>query len=378
MSGAARPLSLYVHVPYCSTRCGYCDFNTYTAVEFEPGVGRSSWRATAQAELALAAAEIGTNRPVDTVFFGGGTPTLLPATELVQMLAAIDQTFGLAAAAEVTTEANPDSVDTEYLAALRAGGFTRLSFGMQSAAPHVLRTLERTHTPGRATAVVAEARAAGFEHISLDLIYGTPGETRADLEQSLDTAIATEVDHISAYSLTIEPGTRLGALHARGEFPSTDQDDLADKYELVDRRLSSAGFDWYEISNWARPGGECAHNLHYWHNDDWWGIGPGAHSHLSGLRFWNLKHPVAWTKEIAAGRLPWESSERLSAAESELESVMLQLRLRRGMPAAGFNPTELQRLAAEGLLDSKALADHRLLLTLQGRLLADLVVRRLT
>ena len=375
LDAAGRPLSVYVHVPYCSSRCGYCDFNTYTAQEFEPGYGRDSWMATAQAELSLARAATDHSSPISSVFFGGGTPTLLPVDQLSRVLAAIREQFGLTADCEVTTEANPDSVTPDSLSALREAGFNRISFGMQSTSSKVLKLLDRTHTPGGALQAVKWAQAAGFEHVSLDLIYGTPGEELSDLRQSLEDAIATGVDHISAYSLTIEPGTRLGLLNSRGEFPSTEQDDLADKYQLVDSVLAEAGYEWYEISNWAQPAGQCRHNLHYWRGDNWWGIGPGAHSHLKGVRFWNEKHPVTWQKAVEADALPWAGSEVLTGEEVALEQVLLGIRLREGLAVEGLDATVVAQLQREGLLD---LADSKVVLTQRGRLLADHVVRELT
>ena len=305
MSG--RRLSAYVHVPVCASRCGYCDFNTYTAAELgaQPGSSREAYLQALAGEVALARRTLGPDAPpLQTVFFGGGTPTLLPADELGGLLGRLRDAFGLAPDAEVTTEANPDSVTPASLAALREAGFTRLSFGMQSAVPHVLATLERTHTPGRALDAVRWAREAGFASISLDLIFGTPGESRADWQASVDAALAAGPDHVSAYSLIVEDGTRFAARVRRGELAAPDEDDLADKYELADAAFAAAGLEWYEISNWARPGHACRHNLAYWHGDDWWGFGPGAHSHVDGVRSWNVKHPRGYAERLAAGLAP--------------------------------------------------------------------------
>ncbi len=311
----ARPFAFYVHVPFCSTRCGYCDFNTYTSDELGPGASRSSYADQVVAEVRLARRVLGDRDvPVSSVFVGGGTPTLLPPGDLGRMLAAVRDEFGLTPDAEVTTEANPDSVTSESLAALRADGFTRVSFGMQSTAPHVLAVLERTHTPGRAVAAVAEARAAGFEHVNVDLIYATPGETEADFAASLEAAVGSGADHVSAYALIVEDGTRLAARIRRGELPDVDDDVAADRYLQADAALTAAGFDWYEVSNWARPGGECRHNLAYWRGDDWWGAGPGAHSHVGGVRWWNVRHPAAYAARIAAGESPAQAREVLTAA----------------------------------------------------------------
>jgi putative oxygen-independent coproporphyrinogen III oxidase len=375
------PFSFYVHVPYCATRCGYCDFNTYTASELGGGASQASYARDAISEIAFARRVLGDlDVPVQTVFFGGGTPTLLPVADLGVMLRAIDDSFGLAPDAEVTTEANPESVDAASLAALRSAGFTRISFGMQSVRPHVLAVLDRVHTPGTPARRVAEAKAAGFDHVSLDLIYGTPGESDDDWRASLDAALAAEPDHISAYSLIVEDGTRLAGRVARGELPRPDDDVLADRYLIADSALAEAGFGWYEVSNWARSGGECRHNLAYWRSLDWWGVGPGAHSHVGGVRWWNVKHPTAYAARVSAGVSPGHARECLSASTRRVETVMLQLRLSEGLSlavldSAGRRAAELE--VSAGLLDAAAFAGGRVVLTLRGRLLADGVVARL-
>ena len=376
----ARPFGLYLHVPFCASRCGYCDFNTYTATELGGGVSRAGYAADLAGELRLARAHLGTvDLPVATVFVGGGTPTLLAAADLVGVLDVVREEFGLRPGAEVTVEANPDSVDAASLATLREGGVTRMSFGMQSAVPHVLSVLERTHTPGRATAAVAAARAAGFEHVSVDLIYGTPGETAPDWARSLAVAVDSGPDHVSAYALVVEEGTRLAARVRRGELPAPDADVLADRYEAADDVLAAAGYDWYEVSNWALPGGECRHNLGYWHGDDWWGAGPGAHSHVAGVRWWNVRHPAAYAALVRAGRLPVAAREVLGDDARQAERVLLGLRLREGLAVAEAPATDevRARLLADGLVDAAALAAGRWRLTRRGRLLADLVVRAL-
>ncbi|HEY0868924.1 MAG TPA: radical SAM family heme chaperone HemW [Acidothermaceae bacterium] len=378
---AHGPFSMYVHVPYCASRCGYCDFNTYTASELGGGASQASYAADAVREIAFARRVLGSlDLPVQTVFFGGGTPTLLPVADLAVMLRAIDSEFGLAPSAEVTTEANPESVSARSLAELRAAGFTRISFGMQSVRPHVLAVLDRVHTPGAPALRVAEAKAAGFEHVSLDLIYGTPGESDDDWRASLDAAIAAEPDHISAYSLIVEDGTRLAGRVARGELPRPDDDVLADRYLIADSALAAAGFGWYEVSNWALPGGSCRHNLAYWRSFDWWGIGPGAHSHVGGVRWWNVKHPTAYAARVVAGVSPGFARELLDAPTRRVERIMLQLRLSEGLSIAELD--EGGRVAGElevsaGLLDAAAFARGRAVLTLRGRLLADGVVARL-
>ncbi len=371
-------LALYLHVPFCATRCGYCDFNTYTAAELgaSPGASQTSYVTAALAEIALARRVLGP-RTVTSVFVGGGTPTLLASDTLVTLLGAIRETFGLADGAEVTTEANPESVTPSSLAALRVGGFTRMSFGMQSAVPHVLHTLDRVHTPGRAVQAVAEARAAGFDDVSLDLIYGTPGESVADWRTSLETALAAEPEHVSAYALIVEDGTPLARRIRRGELPAPDDDDLADKYELADEMLGTAGYDWYELSNWARPGHECRHNVAYWRSTDWWGIGAGAHSHVGGVRWWNVKHPAVYTDRLAGSRSPGHAREVLTGDQRRAEQVLLEIRLADGLPESRLLASEQARvddLAARKLL---VRVGDRLVLTLEGRRLADAVVRDL-
>ena len=377
----SAPLSLYVHVPFCASRCGYCDFNTYTAIELGDDVRRDSFHEYLIQELTQAALQVSAGRRVDTIFFGGGTPTLIGAGALTQIVDAIRDRFDVAPDAEVTTEANPDSVDPRTLEELRHGGFTRISFGMQSSAPHVLATLERTHTPGASNAAARAARAAGFEHVNLDLIYGTPGESDDDLRRSLDEVLEAEVDHVSAYSLIVEPGTALARRVSRGEIPMPDDDAAADRYEIIDDRLTGDGFDWYEVSNWSRPGGECRHNIAYWHNAAWWGIGPGAHSHLNGRRWWNVKHPHTYAQRVGAGLSPMQDEELLSPEQRSLETIMLGMRMKQGISRSdvGCADSVIEELRHRGLLEGTldASADERLVLTRQGRLLADHVIRTL-
>jgi oxygen-independent coproporphyrinogen-3 oxidase len=369
------PLGIYLHVPFCAARCGYCDFNTYVPdgaaqpVEFVDA---------ALLELRHARAQLGA-RPVSTVFIGGGTPTLLPAEALVELLGAVEATFGLLPGAEVTTEANPESVDAATFATLRRGGFTRVSIGMQSASPHVLATLDRVHTPGRAVAAAHEARAAGFEHVSLDLIYGTPGESDADWEHSLDAALSAEPDHISAYALTVEPGTALAAAVRRGTLPPPDDDAQARRFKVADARLEAAGLHWYEIASWAADdAARCHHNLGYWSSHDWWGIGPGAHSHLNGVRWWNVRSPTAYARALAAGRSPAAGSETLTEPELALEAVMLGLRVREGLELSRLDADGRRAAEVQASLGRVEIGAERVRLTREGRLFADAVARELS
>jgi putative oxygen-independent coproporphyrinogen III oxidase len=384
----SRNFGVYLHVPFCRVRCGYCDFNTYTADELR-GAQRSDYASEAIAEVGQARAVLERaglpRREVSTVFFGGGTPTMLPVTDLAAMLASVVDAWGIVPGAEVTTEANPDSVDADYLLALAAAGFTRVSFGMQSAVPHVLATLERTHDPERIPLVVEWARRAGLQ-VSLDLIYGTPGESLGDWRTSLEYAIAQHPDHLSAYSLIVEDGTKLARQIRRGEVAQPDEDLQADMYELADELLGRAGFGWYEVSNWARsPEFASRHNLAYWQGHDWWGVGPGAHSHVGGVRWWNVKHPAAYAERIAAGHSPGAGREVLDEETRRVERVLLQSRIREGLPVSVLTDkgrTAVAGLIAEGLVDGvaalgKGLLGGRIELTLRGRLLADAVVRRL-
>jgi putative oxygen-independent coproporphyrinogen III oxidase len=378
---ARRPLGIYIHVPFCTTRCGYCDFNTYTAAELgsEPRASRAGYVEAAIQELDLAAGVLGPEAPqISTIFVGGGTPTVLPPDDLGRLITAVRERFGLLDDAEVTTESNPESVDAASLHRLRELGFNRISFGMQSVVPHVLATLDRVHSPGRPQQAIAEAKLAGFANTSLDLIYGTPGESQADWQASLDAAIAAAPEHISAYALIVEEGTRLAAHIRRGELLPPDDDDLADKYLIADERLGAAGYTAYEVSNWATSSAtRCRHNLGYWRSDHWWGIGPGAHSHIGGVRWWNVKHPRAYASRLAAGLSPAYAREVLTPEERRVERILLELRLTDGLATSLLTSTERGRLADlrnRGVADVE---DGNLILTRRGRLLADGVIREL-
>ena len=379
----AADFGVYLHVPFCRVRCGYCDFNTYTASELR-GARQDAYADEVLREIALSRDVLGAAgalRPAQTVFFGGGTPTLLPAGDLARMLDGVRAAFGLAPDAEVTVEANPDTVSPAVAAELAAAGVTRLSIGMQSAVPHVLAALDRTHDPANVASAVAAARAAGLA-VSLDLIYGAPGETLADWERSVRTALDLAPDHLSAYALIVEEGTQLARQIRRGEVPAPDDDLQADMYESVDERAAAAGFAWYEVSNWARSEAHRSrHNLAYWRGADWWGYGPGAHSHVAGLRWWNVKHPAAYAQRLAAGESPAAARERPDAAARRLERVLLRSRIAEGLPVAeleGEGRHAVASLIADGLIDGAAAVRGRVVLTRRGRLLADAVVRALT
>ncbi|MDO5672285.1 MAG: radical SAM family heme chaperone HemW [Actinomycetaceae bacterium] len=383
-------LSLYVHIPFCAVRCGYCDFNTYVAHSFGPGAGHEDFAESIAAEAKLAAAALSKDSPsaikpkVATVFFGGGTPTLLGPRQLGRMLESLRENFDLVPGCEITTEANPDSVKAGDVAAYAAAGFTRMSIGMQSAVPHVLQTLERTHNPANVEALVAQAKAAGMQ-VSLDLIYGTPGESLSDWRASLEAAIVLEPDHVSAYALVIEPGTKMGAYLARGLIAPVDPDDEAAKYELADAMLGEAGYHWYEISNWARPlagtdgtDGElarCRHNMAYWKSYEWWGLGPGAHSFVGGKRWWNVKHPLTYAQRVLAGVSPIADSEDIDEDTAAFERLMLEIRLREGVLIA--DQARLKDLVDRGLAQPDMAVEGRLQLSLRGRLLADMVTQEL-
>ncbi|GLZ33994.1 coproporphyrinogen III oxidase [Lentzea sp. NBRC 105346] len=374
-----RPFGVYVHVPFCATRCGYCDFNTYTPGELGSSASPSSWLEGVRRELDLAASVLGDVPAASTVFVGGGTPSLLGASGLTDILHAVRNTLGIASNAEVTTESNPESTSPPFFAGLLEAGYTRVSLGMQSAVSNILRVLDRTHTPGRPVDAAREAFAAGFEHVNLDLIYGTPGERPVDLKASLDAVLDAGVDHVSAYALIVEEGTGLARRIKRGELPMPDDDVLASSYEMIDATLSSAGFDWYEVSNWARSAeARCRHNLLYWQGADWWGFGPGAHSHVGGVRFWNVKHPARYASVLAEGKSPAAGREILTAEDRRVERVLLELRLSEGLPLDVLDAegrAEAHRAVADGLLEP--LDSGRCVLTDHGRLLADAVVRRL-
>lgn len=394
---------VYIHVPFCMRRCGYCDFNTYTAIDMGAGASRGNYANMVIREMAIVRdwqERHGiVEPPADTVFFGGGTPTILKAADLVAMLDAVRETWGIADNAEITTEANPDTVNADYVRELADGGFNRISFGMQSAVPHVLKTLDRTHTPENVAAGISAANAAGMRS-SVDLIYGAPGESLDDWRTSVNTALDLGVNHISAYALTVAPNTTMGRRIAAGMLPTPDDDDEAAKYEIADALLSAAGLEWYEISNWARPGYESRHNLGYWRNVDWAGLGPGAHSHYdapalsergtvrrgqadgedsaTALRSWDIAHPRLWGSAISEGRIPWAGSENITVEENLEETIMLGLRIRGGLDIARLGnaiaETTWRELEHDGLI---TVEHHHAIPTLRGRLLNDTIIAKL-
>ncbi|QOC25477.1 coproporphyrinogen III oxidase [Microbacterium hominis] len=378
-----RDFGVYLHVPFCRVRCGYCDFNTYTAGELR-GARQDAYADEVLREIALSREVLSARGPLraaSTVFFGGGTPTLLPGGDLARMLDGVRTGFGLADGAEVTVEANPDTVTDALARELAAAGVTRMSIGMQSAVPHVLAALDRTHDPAGVRTAVEAARTAGLD-VSVDLIYGAPGESLDDWRRSVETAVGLEPDHISAYALIIEDGTKLARQIRRGDVAAPDDDLQADMYELADEAFAAAGYDWYEVSNWARsPQQRSRHNLAYWRGTDWWGYGPGAHSHVDGLRWWNVKHPAAYAQRLAADESPAAARERPDAAARRLEDVLLRSRIAEGIAVSdltGEGRHAIAALIADGLIDGAAAVRGRVVLTRRGRLLADAVVRALT
>ena len=383
-SQTGAPLSFYIHIPYCVKRCGYCDFNTYTPAELQISDGLTeisrSYIDLLIDEAKLAYQENPESGAIPTIFFGGGTPTLMEPADLARILSQLKETFDFEKNIEITIEANPDTVTLEKLHALRAIGINRISFGMQSATPHVLQTLDRTHNPEGVGKACAWARESGFEHVSVDLIYGTPGESLDDWRATIEAALALPIDHISAYALIVEDGTKFAAQVKRGEVAAPDDDLMADKYLLADELFTARGFQWYELSNWAQPEGECQHNIAYWHGKNWWGLGPGAHSHIDGKRWWNVKHPSTYRDRLTSQQTPSQESEILNESEKESERVMLGLRLREGIAKKSLSSESVNRLLPflfNSELDGAAWGSGRVVLTLTGRLVADRIVREI-
>jgi oxygen-independent coproporphyrinogen-3 oxidase len=376
-------LAFYIHIPYCVKRCGYCDFNTYTPSELKIATGLSevsnSYIDLLLLEIKQAKAQVG-SASVPSIFFGGGTPSLMEPSDIGRVIDQIKKEFVLNSDAEVTMECNPDTVSKENLAAFRQVGVNRVSFGMQSAVPHVLATLDRTHNPENLLQVTTWAKEVGFSEISVDLIYGTPGETLADWQKSIHAALALPITHISAYALIIEEGTKLAAQIKRGEVAPVDDDLAAEKYLLADKAFTAAGFQWYELSNWAKPDSLSKHNLAYWLGENWWGAGPGAHSHLNGKRFWNVKHPNLYKEKIQSNLSPIADSEVLEEIQIASEKLMLSLRLPSGVEKESLNQDQISDLSdyvESGHLDLLNWNQGRATLTLEGRLIADQILRQI-
>ena len=377
-------LAFYIHIPYCVKRCGYCDFNTYTPSELKITEGlaqiSNSYIDLLLMEIKAAKSQVSQSANVPSIFFGGGTPSLMQPDDIGRVISTIKSEFTLLPDAEITMECNPDTVTKESLAAFRAMGVNRVSFGMQSAVKHVLATLDRTHNPENLLQATSWAKEVGFSEISVDLIYGTPGESLADWQTSIDAALTLPITHISAYALIIEEGTKLAAQIKRGEVAQVDDDLTAEKYLVADKAFTAAGFEWYELSNWAKSGSLSKHNLAYWLGDNWWGAGPGAHSHLNGKRFWNVKHPNLYKERVLANQSPVADSEVLEELQIESERLMLSLRLPSGLDKQSLNELQLAELSSyveSGHLDQANWNQGRATLTLDGRLIADRILRQI-
>jgi oxygen-independent coproporphyrinogen-3 oxidase len=377
-------LAFYIHIPYCVKRCGYCDFNTYTPAELKISTGleqiSNSYIDLLLQEIDLVREQIVGEITVPSIFFGGGTPSLMQPNDIGRVISKIKTEFDLPLNSEITLECNPDTVTKDSLENFKKVGINRVSFGMQSAVPHVLATLDRTHKPENLAQATTWANEVGISEISVDLIYGTPGESITDWQTSIDSALALPITHISAYALIIEEGTRLAAQIKRGEVPEVDDDLVADKYLIADKAFKDAGFEWYELSNWSKPGSESKHNMAYWNGDNWWGAGPGAHSHLNGKRFWNVKHPNLYKERIQNKQSAVADSEVLKKDQIESERLMLLLRLPSGIEKQTLNQIQLSELSEfveSGHLDRANWNQGRASLTLNGRLIADRILRKI-
>jgi putative oxygen-independent coproporphyrinogen III oxidase len=377
-------LAFYIHIPYCIKRCGYCDFNTYTPAELQITSElkdiSNSYIDLLISEIKSARIEVGESAVIPSIFFGGGTPSLMQASDIGRVISTIKDQFNLAKDVEITLETNPDTVTKEKLAQFLAAGVNRLSFGMQSAVPHVLATLDRTHNPDNLPQVTKWAKEVGYKEISVDLIYGTPGESKEDWQRSIDAALSLPITHISAYALIVEEGTKLAAQIKRGEVGNVDDDLSADKYIMADQAFTSAGFNWYELSNWAKPNSQSRHNIFYWLGKNWWGAGPGAHSHLNGKRFWNVKHPNLYKERIIKGESAVAEFENLESIQIESERLMLSIRLPSGVEKSTLNDKQILDLAGyveSGHLDQANWNLGRATLTLDGRLIADRILREI-
>lgn len=369
---AGATFHAYVHIPFCAVRCGYCDFNTYTSKELR-GVSQDEFHVPLIQEVALSKQLLSTwaipDRKLTTIFFGGGTPSMFEASQISQIIDSLRASFGLSDDIEITLEANPEGLDYLKLEELRTAGVNRISLGVQSFDQQVLDVLDRVHSRDKVIAAVTKARELGFR-VSIDLIYGAPGESLESWRSTLEQAIELGVEHVSAYSLIVEDGTAIARKIARGELVEVDEDLNADKYLLTEELLGQAGLSNYEVSNWGNP---SLHNQAYWQSQDWWGYGPGAHSHISGARFWNQKHPATYTAALAKGS-PAAGFEYLDPRTQQEEQLLLMLRTDRGVSSALLRelgvPNELVANAiASGLLQLGP--GGQLRATLSGRLLVD-------
>jgi putative oxygen-independent coproporphyrinogen III oxidase len=368
-------IGIYIHVPFCVTRCGYCDFNTYTPGELAQADSNESWMNALLSEIDLSMSTLGNKSLVNSIFLGGGTPSLLSAKIIKSIFNKLSINFEFSKNIEITIEANPDTVSEHIVQAWLDAGINRVSIGMQSADLNVLKTLDRTHNPNNVKKAVDVIKKIGISNFSLDLIYGTPGEDLESWNKTLAAALALQPPHISAYALTIEPGTALHRRLQTGKIEGTSSDDQADKYLLTDQLLSENGLNWYEISNWSKPGFESQHNLNYWTNRNWWGYGPGAHSHLSGTRWWNVKHPATYSSQLMTEKTAIAESEELTTSQKELEKIMLKMRIRESN-LNEFVPADLlAKWRNENLVKN---VDDRLELTPQGRLMLDGLIHQLT
>lgn len=361
----------YVHIPFCEVRCGYCDFNTYTASELGE-VSRSDFDSALISEIEFAANVLSESeivpRQLSSVFFGGGTPSLMAGEQIHRILNQLSSKFGLAKDAEITLEANPESTSPELLEQLVSAGVNRISFGAQSFDPEVLSVLDRTHRPELLSPLVSYAKDLGLR-TSIDLIYGAPGESIESWTATLDAAIALGTEHISAYSLIVEEGTKLATKIRRGLLADVDEDLNAQKHSLADQMFEAAGLRWYEVSNWGNP---SVHNQAYWSSKNWWGFGPGAHSHINGNRFWNRKHPAAYQQALKTGS-PAIGHEQIDELTHLTESIMLQLRTSEGLDRSVLSRAEVSAsVVAKYLAEGKLTMEHnRIYVTKKGRLLVD-------
>jgi oxygen-independent coproporphyrinogen-3 oxidase len=366
---------LYIHVPFCTVRCGYCDFNTYTPSELEQVDAIDLWTQALISEITYSLEKLPESQVVETIFFGGGTPSLLPLNNLEQIFSKLNDSFIFSENIEVTLEANPDTLTISKIQTWKDFGINRISLGVQSADKEVLKILDRTHNPENVKNSVELLKNGGIHNFSLDLIYGTPGETLDSWSSTVESLVDFDPPHVSAYALTVEPGTALFRKVNNKEIGDISSDDQADKYLIANDILEKNGLAWYEISNWAKPGHECRHNLLYWNNQNWWGYGPGAHSHIDGKRWWNVKHPANYAKRLINEKSAIADFETLSFDQKNLEQTMLSMRLR---------GSDLRELAPAALLlewenlDYVSRGSNNLELTPKGRLLLDALIAQIT